>query len=103
MRSRSDLFGRNHGWRWFLQFLCLVACSGNLTFGQHKPFTIAEEIKFWLFQNVEQPNPRFSPDSKYFGVYAEHGRLDLNRPESLLRIYRSDAVADFVKYGREEH
>ena len=95
MRSRSDLIGRG---RCFFQLLCLVACSSDLTFGQHRPFTIAEEIKLWLFQNVEQPNPRFSPDSKYVAVYGEHGRLDLNRPESLLRFYRNDEVADFVKH-----
>lgn len=98
MRSHLSFIGNNYGWPWPVRLLCVLACSGNLTFGQHKPFTIAEELKVWLFQDVEQPNPRFSPDGKYFALYAEHGRLDLNRPESLLRFYRSDEVADFVKH-----
>jgi len=101
MRPDLDFICDNYVWCWFLRLLCLLACSGILAFGQRKPFTIAEEIKLWLFQNVEQPNPHFSPDGKYFAVYGERGRLDLNRPESLLRFYRSVEVANFVKHSEK--
>src|SRR5882762_1909306 len=38
----------------------------------------------------------FSPDRRYFVVDTERGRLDLNRPESTLRVYRSDDVHQFL-------
>src|SRR5437870_834143 len=39
---------------------------------------------------------QFSPDGKYFAVYCNKGRLDLNRPEDTLRFYRSNDVEHFL-------
>jgi dipeptidyl aminopeptidase/acylaminoacyl peptidase len=39
----------------------------------------------------------FSPDRRYFAVNTERGRLEVNRPEGSLRIYRSADVLKFLK------
>jgi dipeptidyl aminopeptidase/acylaminoacyl peptidase len=39
----------------------------------------------------------FSPDEQYFVVLSERGRLDLNRPESSLRLYSSEDVKHFLE------
>src|SRR6184192_2607007 len=79
--------------------LCL-SCLCDVGFGQkpERAFTLNDEIGLWLFiPDMGRPNPRFSPDGKYFAVYSERGRLDLNRPEYSLRFYRSADVDGFLK------
>lgn len=52
------------------------------------PFTVADDIGFTqLDQNV-----LFSPNGRYFVVLSERGRLDLNRPESSIRVYVTEDV-----------
>jgi dipeptidyl aminopeptidase/acylaminoacyl peptidase len=83
-------------------FLVLTLCLVNLcdlAFPQQprRALTLADEINLWLFiPDMDRPNPRFSPDEKYFAVYSERGRLDLNRPEYSLRFYRSAEVEKFL-------
>jgi hypothetical protein len=64
-----------------------------------RPFTVADDIGLTLFWTVgiARPKIQFSPDGNYFSVYSEHGRLDLNRIEASLRIYRSQDVEDSLK------
>src|SRR5438552_880928 len=79
--------------------LC-VSCLCDVAFGQkpERPFTLNDEIGLWLFiPDMGRRNPRFSPDGKYFAVYSERGRLDLNRPEYALRFYRSEDVENSLK------
>ena len=38
----------------------------------------------------------FSPDDRYFAVVSEHGRLDLNRSESIVRVYVTEDVHHFL-------
>ena len=79
--------------------LCL-SCLCDVGFGQQpeRPFTLSDEIGLWLFiPDMGRPNPRFSPDGKYFAVYSERGRLDLNHPEYSLRFYGSEDVENFLK------
>jgi dipeptidyl aminopeptidase/acylaminoacyl peptidase len=59
-----------------------------------KPFTVADEIGLTLFgdPNGGPPQVHFSPDGKYFAVWTERGRLDVNRVEDSLRFYRSQDV-----------
>jgi dipeptidyl aminopeptidase/acylaminoacyl peptidase len=78
--------------------LCLVSlCDLAFTQQPRRALTLAEEINLWLFiPDMDRPNPRFSPDGKYFAVYSERGRLDLNRPEYSLRFYRSAEVEKFL-------
>src|SRR5437763_12925387 len=79
--------------------LC-VSCLCDVGFGQkpERPFTLNDEIGLGLFiPDMGRPNPRFSPDSKYFAAYSERGRLYLNRPEYALRFDRSEEVENFQK------
>jgi len=57
-----------------------------------KPFTVADDIGLTLFLGPRggEPQLSFSPDGTYFAVWSERGRLDLNRIEDSLRIYRSE-------------
>src|SRR5712672_1636011 len=64
-----------------------------------KPFTVADEIGLTLFVSPQggEPQLSFSPDGTYFAVWSERGRLDLNRVEDSLRIYRSEEIQRFVE------
>jgi len=63
-----------------------------------KPFTVADEIGLTLFiaPSGRWPEVRFSPDGNYFAVWAERGRLDLNRVEDSLHFYRSKNIETFL-------
>jgi len=62
-----------------------------------KPFSVADEIELWsLIPDLDGPTARFSPDGTYFAVYSTRGRVDLNRPEDSIRIYRSRDVKNFL-------
>lgn len=68
-----------------------------------KPFTVADEIGLTLFGTPEgaPPKVRFSPDNKYFAVWSERGRLDLNRVEDSLRFYRSQDAQNFLSRSHQ--
>lgn len=85
--------------------ICLGAlCNVAFTQQTRKPWTLADEIALRLFiPDMDGANPRFSPDGKYFAVYSQRGRLDLNRPEYSLRFYRSTAVEDFLTHSGDSH
>jgi hypothetical protein len=93
--------------RWSLERTMRLACLGvllmlalttTLAEDLKKPFTAAIETELWSFiPGFEGSNVHFSPDKKYFVVYCQRGRLDVNRPEDSLRFYRSDDVAAFLK------
>jgi dipeptidyl aminopeptidase/acylaminoacyl peptidase len=63
-----------------------------------QPFTIADEIQLTLFDypNGEEGEMHFSPDGRYFTVWSERGRLDVNRVEDSVRFYRSADVDKFL-------
>ena len=66
-----------------------------------RPFTVADDIELTRFGFDATKAIRFSPDGNYFAVYAERGRLDLNRVEDSLRFYRSEDVENFLKHSDE--
>src|SRR5205823_1680399 len=73
-------------------------CSG-LTFAEQtkKSFTLADDIGISLIiGDGSEPCVRFSPDGKYFAVYSERGRVDLNQVEDSLRFYRTLDVENFL-------
>lgn len=88
-----------------VKLLCFVLALGvsaeaSLGTGAGRRFTIADDIELWHFGDryTSQAEPvTFSPDNRYFVVDTEHGRLDLNRPESMLRVYRTSDVARYIK------
>jgi len=60
-------------------------------------FTIADDVELTRFgDNIGVPPVIFSPDGRYFVVASERGRLDINRPESSLRLYRTEDVRRFL-------
>src|SRR5712691_8405456 len=78
-----------------------LRCDGQQT---KKPFTVEDDIGMTLFRVVGFfPNivRFFSPDGKYFAVYTERGRVDLNRGEDCLRFYRSRDVEEFLEHSDE--
>jgi dipeptidyl aminopeptidase/acylaminoacyl peptidase len=80
-----------------LLFFSLASAFGHQA---KRPFTIIDEIGLQLFiPDAWRPNPRFSPDGRFFAVYSQRGRLDLNRPEYSLRFYRTAQVEDFLKHS----
>src|SRR5437870_11388197 len=66
-----------------------------------RPFTVADDIELTRFGFDATKAIRFSPDGNYYAVYAERGRLDLNRVEDSLRFYRSEDVENFLKHSDE--
>jgi len=80
-----------------LTFLCAAASAQSAV---SKPFTVAEEIGIAHFGDPygeEAQSVEFSPDGKYFAALTERGRIDLDRPEDTLRIYRARDVVSFLR------
>ncbi len=88
----------------------LIALAGLASVPAHsrQRFTVTDDIAFSYFGdpfNAGASQPViFSPDSRYFIVRTQRGRLDLARPETTLRIYRTTDVRAFLTHpqiGRE--
>lgn len=63
-----------------------------------RPFTVEDDIQFSRFEDLgglEGP-VLFSPDGEYFAVQTERGRLDIDRPESRVHIYRTAEVRKWI-------
>src|SRR5713101_6860227 len=64
-----------------------------------RPFTVADDITLAHFGDPytgEAEPVTFSPNRRYFVVCTEQGLIDQNRPESTLRIFRTEDVRQFV-------
>jgi dipeptidyl aminopeptidase/acylaminoacyl peptidase len=73
----------------------LVFAAVSVSAAVDKPFTVADEVGLAHFGDPfggEARAVQFSPDGRYFAALTERGRLDLNRPEDTLRIYRMQDV-----------
>jgi len=75
----------------------IVALS--LSSAAQRRFTVADDVGLSYFgvPNTLEDAFLFSPDGQYFVVHTERGRVDLNRPESTLRIYRTEDVRQFLR------
>ena len=64
-----------------------------------RPFSIADDIGLTLFGTPQGGPPElyFSPNGRYFAVWTERGRLDLDQVEDSLRFYRSRDVSQFLE------
>lgn len=74
-------------------------CDGEQT---KKAFTVVDEIgltEFGFPYSSSQGPVEFSPDRNYFVVHTQRGRLDLNRPESSLRFYRTEDIEAFLAHS----
>jgi dipeptidyl aminopeptidase/acylaminoacyl peptidase len=80
--------------------LFLAAVGMNFVAAASQPFTVVDEIGLTLFDPGDggvTSAVQFSPDGNYFAVWSERGRLDLNRVEDSLRVYRCQDVEAFLK------
>jgi dipeptidyl aminopeptidase/acylaminoacyl peptidase len=63
-------------------------------------FSVRDDVGFSHFGNLFEGDSlvssAFSPDGVYFIVNTERGRLDLNRPETILRVFRTEDVKTFL-------
>jgi dipeptidyl aminopeptidase/acylaminoacyl peptidase len=61
-------------------------------------FTVTDDAALSYLGNIQTEDPPFifSPDHRFISVLTQHGRLDLNRPESVVRVYRSDDIAQIL-------
>jgi len=65
-----------------------------------RPFTVQDDIAFSYFGDLFSggllASSVFSPDGRFFVIETERGRLDLGKPESTLRVFRTGDVQAFV-------
>jgi dipeptidyl aminopeptidase/acylaminoacyl peptidase len=64
-----------------------------------RPFTVADDIGMSYFGDpfLDEAEPIvFSPNRRYVVVHTERGRLDIDRPESTLRVYRLEDIRKFL-------
>ena len=81
-----------------LSFLGMAfRCPGS---GQ-RPFTANDDVGLTLFEYAGRPVRggviKYSPDSRYFAVVTERGRLDLNSPEDTIWLFRTEDVQRFTQ------
>ncbi len=79
-------------WIWLLWLLLVLAPKAP-----GRQFTVSDDIRLTAIDAV-----MFSPDNRYFVVISQRGRLDLDRPESCLRIYRSETIHRMVSHALRE-
>ncbi|HWC15467.1 MAG TPA: hypothetical protein VG498_00545, partial [Terriglobales bacterium] len=79
-------------------FMVFAGLHASLAQQPKKPFSAATETELWSFiPGFDGSNVHFSPDKRYFVVYCERGRLDINRPEDSFRFYRATDIENFLK------
>src|SRR5260370_29579382 len=81
--------------RFVLGFLVLVTITPSQVATEEpglRRFTVAEDIGLTQFGD----SIMFSRDGQYFVAVSERGRLDLNRPESSLRVYVTEEIHHFL-------
>jgi dipeptidyl aminopeptidase/acylaminoacyl peptidase len=66
-----------------------------------RSFTPADDVGLTLFEyagrSIAGGVIKFSPDTKYFAVVTERGRLDVNAPEDTIWMFRTEDVETFVR------
>jgi hypothetical protein len=82
--------------------ICLLGVrisSGAPLQAAKRPFTVADDVTLSRFgSSTSDDDPFvFSPNHRFFAVCTEHGRLDINRPESILRVYGTEDILRILK------
>lgn len=70
-----------------------------------RKFTVRDEIGLSHFGDpytLQADAVQFSPDGRYFAVDTERGRLDLDRPECTIRIYRTQEIMNWLSDQKVE-
>jgi hypothetical protein len=81
----------------FIFLLGMLMASAAPLQAAKVPFTVADDVALSHFGSPDEDPFVFSPDHRFLAVYAERGRLDLHRPESVLRIYMAEDVTHLLK------
>ena len=88
-----------------ITLVALVSVLSLCTFGQapaNRRFTPKDDVGLILFEYAGRGAPggviKYAPDSRYFVVVTERGRLDLNAPEDTIWVFRSEDVQRFVQH-----
>lgn len=71
---------------------------------QHR-FAVADDIALSHFGDpftVKIDPITFSPNAQYFAVVSERGLLETNRPESTVRLYKTEDVSQFLTHASDE-
>jgi hypothetical protein len=79
--------------------LFTVGTVSNTVRAEGRRFNVKDDIGMTVFEDpyTGHSDPIFfSPDRRFFVAIANRGRLDLNRSESLLAIYRTRDVHEFL-------
>lgn len=92
------------------RLLCLLLTLGlgpqSVVYADtQRPFTVTDDIELSHFGDpfTARAEPvTFSPDGRYFVVDTERGRIDLDRPESILRVYRTTVVVRWLNSPESE-
>ena len=92
------------GWPKIARTVCLALLLGFQISNPHsaaakRRFTVADDIAFAHFGDPYSGLAEaitFSPDGNFFVTDTERGRLELNRPESKLRVYRTTDVLRYL-------
>jgi hypothetical protein len=90
------------------RLLCLLLAVGvwsTNAFSEDakRRFTVADDIELSHFGDPYMTGVApitFSPDGRFFVVDTERGRIDLDRPESTLRVYQTRDVEEFLRSPR---
>jgi hypothetical protein len=84
---------------WIICLLGILIGPGVPLQAAKRPFTVADDIGLSHFgSSASDDDPIvFSPNHRFFAVCTEHGRLDLNRPETILRVYRTEDITGILK------
>lgn len=97
-----SLWGKHRGVAWLRGTVGLVfwiwsgSAAAQLSTSHSRRFTLTDDIELTRFASDAVGSVLFSPDERYFVVVTKRGRLDINRPESSLRIYLSDDIHKFL-------
>ena len=89
--------------------VCLLGVLTSLRVrlqAEKRPFTVGDDVALSHFgtrTSFDDDSFVFSPDHRLFAVYTEDGRLDLNRPEAILRVYRAEDIIRVLKERESTH
>ena len=79
--------------------LALPLGRTGTVWAEARPFTVADDIELSRFGDPnggQAEAVRLSPSGDSVAVYTERGRIDVNRPEGELRIYRMHDIGEFL-------
>ena len=83
-----------------LLFVALIWPAICQSRDEKRRFTVADDIGLSHFGDpytVQVEPITFSPNGEFFVVDTERGRMDINRPESTLRVYRTASIERFLQ------